>query len=93
MGMHMTIPNMMSALPGMDAMCTTMMKNLIEKKGVASIPELREEAIDSDVAMIGCQMTMGLFEWERHDLIDDIEIGGAATHMEQALKSDINLYI
>ena len=93
MGMHMTMPNMMSALPGMDAMCTTMMKNLIKKKGVASIPELREAAIESDVTMIGCQMTMGLFEWERHDLIDDIEIGGAATYMEQALKSDINLFI
>lgn len=86
MGRHMTMPNMMSALPGMDAMCTTMMKNLIKKKGVASIPELREAAIDSDV-------TMGLFEWEPRDLIDDIEIGGAATYMEQALKSDINLYI
>jgi peroxiredoxin family protein len=93
MGMHMTMPNMMSALPGMDAMCTTMMKNLIKKKGVASIPELREAAIESDVTMIGCQMTMGLFEWERHDLIDDIEIGGAATYMEQALKSDFNLFI
>ena len=93
MGMHMTMPNMMSVLPGMDAACTTMMKNLIKKKGVASIPELREAAIDSNVTMIGCQMTMGLFEWERHDLIDNIEIGGAATYMEQALKSDINLFI
>lgn len=93
MGMHMTMPNMMSVLPGMDAACTTMMKNLIKKKGVASIPELREAAIESDVTMIGCQMTMGLFEWERHDLIDNIEIGGAATYMEQALKSDINLFI
>ena len=59
----------------------------------ASIPELREAAIESDVTMIGCQMTMGLFEWERHDLIDNVEIGGAATYMEQALKSDINLFI
>ena len=93
MGTHMTMPNMMSVLPGMDAACTTMMKNLIKKKGIASIPELREAAIESDVTMIGCQMTMGLFEWERHDLIDNIEIGGAATYMEQALKSDINLFI
>jgi len=33
-----------------------MIKNLIKKKGVASIPELREAAVDSDVEMIGCQI-------------------------------------
>lgn len=93
MGMHMTMPNLMSAIPGVDAMCTTMMKNLIKKKGVASIPELREAAVESDIRMIGCQMTMDLFEFSQKDLIDNIEIGGAATYMENALKSDINLYI
>ena len=93
MGMHITMPNMMSALPGVDAMCSTMMKNLIKKKGIASIPELRDAALESDVTMIGCQMTMDLFEWERHDLIDEIQIGGAATYMELALKADVNLFI
>ncbi len=93
MGMHMTMPNLISTIPGVDAMCTTMMKNLIKKKGVASIPELRDAAIESEVHMIGCQMTMDLFEWEKNDLIDGIEIGGAATYMETALKSDINLFI
>jgi len=93
MGMHMTMPNLMSALPGTDAMCTTMMKNLIRKKGVASIPELRDIAIEGEVEMIGCQMTIDLFEFKNEDLIDGIGIGGAATYMEQALKSDINLFI
>ncbi len=43
--------------------------------------------------MIACQMTLDLFEYDKKDLIDGIEIGGAATYMENALKSDINLYI
>ncbi len=93
MGMHMTMPNIVSALPGVDAMASGMMKNLIKKKGVASIPELREAAIESDIEMVGCQMTLDLFELDRKDLIDGIEIGGAATYMEKALKSDINLFI
>jgi len=93
MGMHMTMPNFMSALPGTDAMCTTMMKNLIKKKGVASIPELREAAIEGEVEMIGCQMTLDLFEMDKADLIDNISIGGAATYMGEAINSDINLYI
>ena len=93
MGMHMKMPNMVSMIPGVDRMATTMMKNLIKKKGVASIPDLREAAVESDVKMIACQMTLDLFEMEQKDLIPDISLGGAATYMEGALKSDINLYI
>jgi peroxiredoxin family protein len=92
-GMHMSMPNIMPMIPGVDRMTTTMMKNLIKKKGVASIEELREAAIESDVKMIGCQMTLDLFELDRKDMIDEIQIGGAATWMEEAAKSDINLYI
>jgi peroxiredoxin family protein len=43
--------------------------------------------------MIGCQMTMDLFEYSKDDMIDGIEIGGAATYLEVATRSDINLYI
>ena len=93
MGMHMVMPNLMPIIPGVDAMCTAMMKNLIKKKGIASIPELRQAAIESDVEIIGCQMTLDLFEMKKEDLIDGIPMVGAATYMEGALKSDINLYI
>lgn len=93
MGMHMTMPNLISAIPGVDAMCSTMMKNLIKKKGVASIPELREAAIEAEVQMIGCQMTLDLFEFSKSDLIDGIGLGGAATYMGEALNADINLFI
>lgn len=93
MGMHMTLPNLMSTIPGVDAMCTSMMKNLIKKKGVASIPELREAAIESDVEFIGCQMTLDLFEMDPTDLIPNITLGGAALYMEGALEADVNLYI
>ncbi|MCP5372888.1 MAG: DsrE/DsrF/DrsH-like family protein [Hyphomicrobiales bacterium] len=93
MGMHMQMPNIVSAIPGVDAMATKMMKNMIKKKGVASIPELREAALELDVKLIGCQMTMDLFEWDQSMMIDGIEVGGAATYMEQALQADINLYI
>lgn len=93
MGMHMGMPNLMAAVPGVDAMASKMMKNLIKKKGVASIEELREAAIESEVEMIACQMTMDLFEYELDDMIEGPKLGGAATYMENALKSDINLYI
>lgn len=93
MGMHMAMPNMIGMLPGVTAMASGMMKNMIKKKGVASIPELREMAQEADVKMIACQMTLDLFELNKDDMIDGVQLGGAATWMENALKSDINLYI
>ena len=93
MGMHMTMPNIVSALPGVDRMATTMMKNLIKKKGVASIDELREMAVEADVKMTACQMTLDLFELDRKDLMDGLEYAGAASYMEEALKADLNLFI
>jgi peroxiredoxin family protein len=93
MGMHMKMPNVVAMLPGVNAAATTMMKNLIKKKGVASIEELREVAVEAEVELIACQMTMDLFEYEKSDMIDGIKLGGAATYMENALKSDINLFI
>ena len=93
MGMHMKMPNIVAAIPGVNAMATTMMKNLIAKKGVASIEDLREAAVDAEVEMIGCQMTLDLFEMDHKDMIDGVKLGGAAVYMENALKSDINLYI
>jgi len=93
MGMHMGMPNIVSALPGIDAAASKMMKNLIKKKGVASIPELRELAVEADVRMIACQMTLDLFEYSPDDMIEGIELGGAATYIEVATQSHINLFI
>jgi peroxiredoxin family protein len=92
-GMHMGMPNIVSAIPGVDAAATAMMKNMIKKKGVASIEELRDMALEADVTMIACQMTMDLFEYRRDDLIEGPTLGGAATYIETASKSDINLFI
>jgi peroxiredoxin family protein len=93
MGGHMKMPNIIGVLPGMTAMTSSMMKGLIKKKGVASIEELREAAQLSDVRLIACQMTMDLFEYKPTDMLDGLEFAGAATYMETALSSDLNLYI
>ena len=93
MGMHMGMPNIVSAMPGVDAAATSMMKNLMKKKGVASIEDLRELAVEADVRMIACQMTMDLFEYSLDEMIEGPELGGAATYLESAVKSDINLFI
>ena len=93
LGMHLGMPNIISAIPGADAAATAMMKNLIKKKGIASIEELRELALEADVRMIACQMTMDLFEYTMEDMIEGPVLGGAATYIETASGCDINLFI
>ena len=93
MGTHIAMPNIVAALPGVTSMASSMMKNLTKKKGVASIEELRELAVEAEVKMVACQMTLDLFEYSKNDLIDGIELGGAATYMDMALRSDLNLFI
>jgi peroxiredoxin family protein len=93
MGLHMALPNIVAAFPGAGALATAMMENLIKRKGVASIEELRQAAIESDVRMIACQMTMDLFEYSMDELIEGPVLGGAATYIETATRSDINLFI
>lgn len=93
MGMDKWFPVMGTALPGMETVMTKMMKSKIKSKGVASIQELRDLCIEAGVNLIGCQMTIDLFDMKREDFIDEIDIGGAATYFEHAGNADIQLLI
>jgi len=88
------MPNiLMGNVPGFETMATSMMKETFKKKGVATIEELRDICLESGVKMIGCQMTMDVFGFTKDDFIDGVEIGGAATFLEFAANSDIQLFI
>jgi peroxiredoxin family protein len=49
--------------------------------------------LEADAKLIGCQMTIDLFDMKREDFIDDIDIGGAATYFEHAGEANVNLFI
>ena len=93
LGMDKWFPVLGTAVPGMQDMMTLMMKQKIKAKGVASIGELRSLCIEADVKLIACQMTVDLFDFKRSDLLDNIELGGAAMFLEFAGESDICLFI
>ena len=92
-GMHMGMPNLASMIPGVDAAASTMMTRLMRKKGVATIDDLRGLAVESGIRMIACQMTMDLFDYTLKDMIEGPELGGAATYIDVATQSEINLFI
>ncbi|MBF0310114.1 MAG: DsrE/DsrF/DrsH-like family protein [Magnetococcales bacterium] len=93
MPMPVPMPVLVQALPGMEAMATTMMKQKMARKGVASIQDLLDMAIESEVKMIACQMTVDLFDFKHSDLIDGLEFAGAARFFEVAHGADITLFI
>jgi peroxiredoxin family protein len=86
-----SVPNILGMLPGMTAVATGMMNSWMKKANVAKLSELMEMAIEMDVRMIACQMTMDVMGVKKEDLIDSIEIGGAATFLEYASENAISL--
>ncbi|RLA08883.1 MAG: peroxiredoxin family protein [Gammaproteobacteria bacterium] len=93
MGMDKWFPVIGTAIPGMQAIMTAMMKAKMKKKGVASIEELRELCGEAEVKFIACQMTVDLFDMNPDDFMDGVEYAGAAKFFEFAGGADISLYI
>jgi peroxiredoxin family protein len=89
--MPVKIPTLVGALPGMSAMATRMMNSWMDKAGTAKVSELLEVAIASGVRLIACQMTLDVLGIERDELIDGIEIGGAATFLDYVSEDAIAL--
>lgn len=88
------MPNvLMGNVPGFETMATSLMKQTFKNKGVASVEELREICVESGVKLIGCQMTMDVFGFDKEEFIDGVDVGGAATFLEFASEADIQLFV
>lgn len=88
------IPNVIMAnVPGFENMATSLMKQTFKNKGVATIEELRQTAIELDVRLIGCQMTMDVFGFKKEDFIEQAEVAGAAAFLEFASDANVSLFV
>lgn len=91
--MEWPIPTALMVVPGFNTMATGLMKQLFDRKGVATIAELRDTCVELGVKLIACQMTMDVFGFSREDFIDEAEIGGAGMFLDFAADADIQLFI
>jgi len=63
-------------------------------KKVPSLEELRKTALELDVRLLACKMTMDVLEIARDDLIPEVEnVVGVATLVKEAANSKIQLFI
>jgi peroxiredoxin family protein len=93
MPMPIPLPDLFTAMPGMQTVATGMMKSRFAKKGVATIRELLDVARESGVRLIACQMTMDVFGYRAEDFLDGVEFGGAAAFLSDARKSHVTLFV
>ena len=91
--MPIPLPNIIGALPGMTSMATMMMKSWMSKVNVPSITELLDISKETGVKLIACQMTMDVMGIKKEDLIDGVEVCGAAGFLEFAAEADITLFV
>jgi peroxiredoxin family protein len=82
--MPIPVPNIIGMLPGMTHMATMMMQSWFRKANVTKLEELIDTAKELGVRLIACQMTMDVMKIKKEDLIDGVEVGGAATFLEFA---------
>lgn len=89
--MPVPVPNALGILPGMTFAATAMMKGMMRNAHMASLKELLALARESGVRLIACQTTMEIMGVKKEDLLDGVEIGGAATFLDFASENAIAL--
>ncbi len=70
-----------------------MIRAVMKQNGVSSLEELIESARQKGVKFVVCQMSMELMGITPEELIDGVELGGVATMLGSAEKSDLTYFI
>ena len=70
-----------------------MMKGIMKKKGMVSLPELMEVAHQLGVKLHACEMSMKVMGFSKEELVQTVDVVGVASYIEDASKSDITLFI
>jgi peroxiredoxin family protein len=93
--LNIPVPNLVASnMPGFDSFATAMMARTVKTKGVASIKELRDICIESDVRLLACQMTVDLFNYRQDEFIPEIaDWIGATSYLAEAQKADVCLFV
>ena len=72
---------------------TEMIKSIMKKKNVDSLPVMLQTAIDNGVKIQACQMSMDLMGIKREELIDGIEVVGVASMLADSDDSNGVIFI
>lgn len=91
--MPVPVPNLIGAIPGMTSMATRMMKGWMKEANMPSIDDLLDVCRRGGAQLIACSTTMGVMKVGNEDIIEGLEVGGAAAFLDFAADADVNLFI
>lgn len=91
--MPISVPNIIGMLPGMTSMATRIMKGMISKNQVKTVPELLKEAQELKVRLIACELAMNVMGIKKEELMEGIEIGQPDTFLNFAFDAPVTLLI
>jgi peroxiredoxin family protein len=89
--MPVPVPNILGMLPGMTAAATMMMNGWMKKANVLRPSQLLAQAQELNVRLIACEMTMNVLGIKREQLIEGVQIAGAASFLTFASENAITL--
>lgn len=70
-----------------------MIKDIMKKHNAMPLPDLIDMAIEQDVNLVACTMTMDLLGLTEAELLDAVEYGGVAAYLGEAENGQVNLFI
>ena len=70
-----------------------MIRTVMKQKNVSSLEELIASAKAQGVRLVACQMSMDIMGIHQEELIEGVEMGGAATFIDSGEQSDMSLFI
>ena len=70
-----------------------MIRAVMKANGISSLEELMQNAVNHGVRLVACQMSMDIMGIKKEELIDGVELGGVATMLGSAEKSDLTYFI
>ena len=70
-----------------------MIRAVMKANGISSLEELIQNAVNHGVRLVACQMSMDIMGIKKEELIDGVELGGVATMLGSAEKSDLTYFI
>lgn len=77
----------------MGGMGSAMMKWVMKNKNISTLSELIQQAQDSGVKFIACNMSMDVMGIKEEELIDGVEISGVAKYISESNNANSNLFI
>lgn len=70
-----------------------MMRLIMKRKRIDSLESLIQQAIENNIEMIACTMSMDVMGVAHEELLDNVTLGGVATYLERAEDANVNLFI